>query len=464
MASPTMEDGTQTENQTEPWLELEQAIANGDVDSLLTFLDASSIGETARAISRLAVEQQRQLFILLPANRAADLVDKISDAQGVQLLNELPATEIAAIADHLPSDEQADLVNLFSPERAEQILAAMTPVESADAQHLRSYPDDSAGGLMVTEFLTCSETDTVGEVVRRLREKIDEYEDYDVQYLYVVSGSLELLGVLPLRNLVFARDEQPISNLMVRDPLHLKADTSLEDLDEFFQSHPFFGVPITDDQRTLLGVVRRSDVVEARAERADANLRRHSGLIGGEEFRSMPLYLRSLRRMIWLLLTVVLNLGSASVIGLYQDTLNKVIALAVFLPVISGMGGSSGNQAIAVSMRELTLGLIKPYEIRWVLFKEVSLGIINGLLLGVATGCAAWVWKGDVYLGVVVGGAMTLNNVIAVCLGGVLPLLLKRVNVDPGLAAGPILMTLADASGFFFALSFASLAMRQIQM
>ncbi len=464
MALPEVERGAQAEMQTEPWRELAQAVDSGDVAALNDFLDASPTGEIARAISRLSVDQQRELFVLLPERQAAELVDEIPDAQVVQLLRELSADRIAAIANHLPSDEQADLVNLFAPQQADEILAEMKPVESADAQHLRVYPHDTAGGLMVKEYLTCPETGTAGEVVRRLRDKIDEYEDYDVQYLYGVSSTGRLIGVLPLRKLVLTRDEQPVADLIVRDPYYLTADTSLDELTDFFQRHAFFGVPITDDQQKLLGVVRRADVEEARTERADASLRRFSGLIGGEEFRSMPLYSRSLRRMTWLSLTVILNLISASIIAFYQDTLNEVIALAVFLPVISGMGGSSGNQAIAVSMRELTLGLIKPYEIRWVLYKELILGLFNGLLVGAAIGCAAWVWKGNFYLGLVVGSAMTLSILIAVCLGGGLPLLLKRFKIDPALAAGPVLMTLADASGFFFALSFASLALHHLRI
>ena len=459
-----LEVENQAEIETEPWLELETLINNADVAGLLTFLDYSTTGEAARAISRLQLEQQREFFKLLPEDRAAEFIDKISDAQGVQLLSGLPAADIAQIANYLPSDEQADLINLFEPERAEEILAAMQPVESADAEQLRQYAEDSAGGLMVTEYLTCAKTDTVGEVIQNLRQKFAQFEGYDVQYLYVVSGQKKLTGVLPLRKLVLASNEQPVTELMAPDPLSLSVETSLDDLAEFFQSHPFFGVPITDEGEQILGVVRRSDVVEAQAERANANLRRYSGLIGGEEFRSMPLYSRSLRRMIWLSLTVVLNLISASIIGIFQDTLNQVIALAVFLPVISGMGGSSGNQAIAVSMRELTLGLIKPYEIRWVVLKELSLGIINGLLLGTAIGCAAAIWKGNVYLGLVIGAAMALSNVIAVCLGGGLPLLLKRLKVDPAMVAGPVLMTIADASGFFFALSFASLMLNYLQV
>jgi magnesium transporter len=461
-ALPSIELTKDDVSHAEPWLELDSLIAEADQPGLVAYLEDTSTGEKARAISRLDAERQAELFALLPNDEAAELVDEISDAQAAQLLEALPASDVAAIADHLPSDEQADLINCFDVERAEAILEHMQPDESADARRLRDYPKESAGGLMVTEFLTCKESSTVGDVLASLRDGIDEYEDFDVQYLYVVSPAGALTGVLPLRSLVLSRVEQSVADLMVRDPLFVSADTSLDELDDFFQRHAFFGVPVTDQQQRILGVVRRADVVEARAERTDEKLRRFSGLLGGEEFRTMPVYVRSLRRMIWLSLTVVLNLISASVIGLYQDTLNEVIALAVFLPVISGMGGSSGNQAIAVSIRELTLGLIKPHEIRWVMLKELSVGVINGLLLGAAIGCVAGLWKENIYLGLVVGAALALSNAIAVCAGGGLPLLLQRAGVDAALVAGPILMTLADACGFFFALSFASILLQQL--
>lgn len=453
------------EARTEPWLELDKLIAQGNAEALIEQLDYLATGEKARAISRLSPDRQRRLFEVLPLHRAAELVDEISDAQAIQLLDALPPQRIAAIADHLPSDEQADLINRFDPDRAERILDHMRPVEATDARRLREYPEDSAGGLMVTEFLTCPQSSTVGEVIRNLADRVDEYENFDIQYLYVVSGAGtgELVGVLPFRKLVLSRSERPIADLMVRDPLHLHGDTPLAELCEFFQRHAFFGVPIIDEQGQLVGVVRRSDVSEAQAEQAHEKLRRLSGLIGGEEFRTMPFYVRSLRRMIWLTLIVMLNLISASVIGLYQSTLNEIIALAVFLPVISGMGGSSGNQAIAVSMRELTLGLVKSYEMKWVLLKELSVGVINGVLLGTSVGCIAWAWKGNPYLGLVVGGALALSNMIAVCVGGGLPLVLKRLKVDAALVAGPILMTLADACGFFFALSFATVYIQQLK-
>ena len=176
----------------------------------------------------------------------------------------------------------------------------------------------------------------------------------------------------------------------------------------------------------------------------------------------MPLHLRSRRRLSWLSINIFLNVIAASVIAAYQDTLAQVIALAVFLPIISDMSGCSGSQAVAVSIRELTLGLVRPTEFVRVLFKELALGMINGLALGLLIALVAFIWKGNPWLGLVVGGALMLNTIVAVCLGGLIPLVLKRFNMDPALASGPILTTVTDMCGFFFVLSMATVLLPQL--
>ena len=177
----------------------------------------------------------------------------------------------------------------------------------------------------------------------------------------------------------------------------------------------------------------------------------------------MPLWRRSWRRLAWLSINIMLNILAASVIAIYQDTLAALIALAVFLPIISDMSGCSGNQAVAVSMRELSLGLVKPNEAACVWLKEIGVGFINGLILGFLLGFAAWLWKDSIILGVVVATAMAANTVVAVSIGGIVPLLLKRLKVDPALASGPILTTITDMCGFFLVLSLASLALSKLQ-
>ncbi|MFT6862408.1 MAG: magnesium transporter, partial [Akkermansiaceae bacterium] len=187
-----------------------------------------------------------------------------------------------------------------------------------------------------------------------------------------------------------------------------------------------------------------------------------AGIVGGEELRSMPLKHRCTRRLAWLGPNILLNLLAASVIASYEDTLQAVIALAVFLPMVSDMSGCSGNQAVAVSIRELTLGVIQPRDYLRVIIKEGLLGITNGIVLGIVLGTIATLWKGSIFLGLVVGGALALNTILSVMLGGLIPLVLKRFKADPALASGPILTTCTDMCGFFLVLNLATVVIDRI--
>ena len=229
-----------------------------------------------------------------------------------------------------------------------------------------------------------------------------------------------------------------------------------------FEGSTFLGLPVVDAEGNLAGVLTRRAVMEAKEQRARNIFLKVSGIIGGEELRSHSLPSRCFRRLAFLAPNIVLNIIAASVIAMFQDTLQAVIVLAVFLPIVSDMSGCSGNQAVAVSIRELALGLIRPREVFRVFLKEGSLGLINGLVLGCLLGTVAGIWKENVMLGVVVGGALALNTVVSVMLGGLIPLVLKAAKVDPALASGPILTTVTDMCGFFFVLGFANLALASL--
>jgi len=309
---------------------------------------------------------------------------------------------------------------------------------------------------MAREFLAYPETRTTADVINDLRENAERYRDYDVQYAYVVSPQGRLRGVLPLRDLLLQSETTPISETMRPDPLSVIDTESLENLDTFFDEHPFLAAPVVNEKQRLLGVVTREAVEEALGERADAIYLKTQGIVGGEGLRSMPVLLRSKRRLSWLSINIVLNIMAASVIAYYEDTLSAVIALAVFLPIISDMSGCSGNQAVAVSMREITLGLIKPIDILWVWIQELKVGAINGIALGLLVAMLAWLWKGNPYLGLVAGAALSINTMIAVSIGGLVPLVLRRFDMDPALASGPILTTITDLCGFLLVMGLAT--------
>ena len=440
---------------------LERAEA-GDEQGLEALLDELDDQDQVHALGRLDAEERGTVLGALSPERAADLLEQLPDSHAAEAVQELDPRDAAEILDELQSDDRADLIAALHPEDAEAILTAAEPEMAESVRSLMQYPSESAGGLMITEYLAVPAAWTARELVTHLQDNVDRYADYAAQYVYALGEHGELIGVLPLRDLVLARPSQPVSALMLPRPISVLARLPLPEIFELFDHYRFLAIPVVDDATRMLGVLLREDVDEARVDQAQADEMKSRGIVGGEELRTMPLATRSGRRLAWLSLNIVLNIAAASVIALYQDTLSAVIALAVFLPIISDMSGCSGNQAVAVSLRELSLGVVRPSELFRVWSKELAVGCINGLVLGCLIGGVAYLWKGNAALGVVVGAALALNTMVAVSIGGTVPLVLRRMGFDPALASSPILTTVTDMCGFFFVLSFATLALSRL--
>ena len=403
-------------------------------------------------------DEQRSLLTAVSPERAAELIEDLPDTHAADLIDDMPAHQAAAIVEEMASDDRADLLAEMGEPEAEAILEHLDEEDADEARRLISYPANTAGGLMMTEFAVYPMRATVREVVEDLTSREGDYTFLTVHYVYVVVKRHVLKGVLRLRDMVFADPDARIGDI-AKPAETVRPEATLGELDEFFDENDIAAVPVVDERGLLLGIVRRRAVLEALAEKAETDSLKSAGIVGGEELRSMPVILRSRRRLGWLSINIVLNIIAASVIALYEDTLSAVIALAVFLPIVSDMSGCSGNQAVAVSMRELTLGAIVPRDLFRVWGKEISVGVINGLTLGALLAVAAWAWKGSPLLGLVVGAALALNTIVAVSLGGTIPLALRRFGVDPAVASGPVLTTVTDMCGFFLVLSLASLAL-----
>ncbi|MCG6912129.1 MAG: magnesium transporter, partial [Deltaproteobacteria bacterium] len=400
--------------------------------------------------------EQLRLFSLLSPEDAAEVIEDIPDAQAADLVEDMPSEQAAAIMEELDSDHLADVLGEMDEDASRAILEKMDREDAEEARMLMAYAPDCAGGLMISEFLAYRTDQKIQDVLNDLQAHQREYAGYNVQYCYIVDRKKKLAGVLRIHDLLFPSRESLLSQVMISSPLSVSDKASLKELEEFFDEHHLFGVPVVDDQRRLVGVVLPDAVEEAVNERKTKTFLRLSGIIGGDEFRTMPLLSRSGRRLSWLSLNIFLNIIAASVIAMYQDILAAAITLAVFLPMVSDMSGCSGNQAVAVSMRELSLGRVRTGELLWVLVKEAKVGIINGLVLGLLLGGVAFFWKGNPWLGIVVGGALAANTLVSVTLGGMLPLVLKRLKLDPALVSSPLLTTVTDMCGFFFVLSFAA--------
>jgi magnesium transporter len=441
---------------TTTWETLSKLIELRNRKEITEFIELLSPSETARTISRLSGEEQSLLLSLLTPEDAADMLEDIPDAQAADLVEEISSAQAAAIMEELESDHLVDVLGEMDEEISSAILAEMHTEEAEEARMMLHYGEDSAGGLMISEFLAYKTDNTIQDVLDDMKTNREKYKDYHVLYFYVVDSDEKLVGVLRMHDLLFPAPNTLLTKVMISNPHSVSHNASLKELQDFFEEHHLYGVPVIDEKQRLIGVLLPDAIEEAVSKRKTKTFLRLSGIIGGEEFRTMPLLSRSGRRLSWLSLNIVLNIIAASVIAVYQDTLAAAITLAVFLPMVSDMSGCSGNQAVAVSMRELSLGLVRPGELLWVLAKEAKIGIINGIVLGLLLGGVAFFWKANPYLGLVVGGALAANTLVSVTLGGMLPLILKRFKLDPALVSSPLLTTVTDMCGFFFVLSFAS--------
>ncbi|MGJ8653113.1 MAG: magnesium transporter [Opitutaceae bacterium] len=441
---------------------LKEAIDSGDIESIVKAVLEIPSGELAFSVSRLSEAEQQRLFEGLTAEEAAGLLEHLNEIQTISIVEEMNPQRAAAVVEELPSEERADILKELDSEDSEAILSHMQTSDALDARRLMNFEEGTAGSVMYSEMLIYKMDVTASEILENLRANYATYSDFEVQYAYIVGKRKKLVGVLPVRNLLFAPGDKTAKEMMIPNPVTVSADATLAELEDIFDKHNFLGLPVVDASGALLGVTDKASVSEGMEERSAEDLLKVTGLMGREEIRSMPLQQRSTRRLSWLSINIVLNMISASVIAMHEDTLQAVIALAVFLPIISDMSGCSGNQAVGVSLRELSLGLLKPTEFLRVFYKESTLGLINGVCLGLILGTLATIWKSNLYLGLVVGSALMLNTIIAVCVGGLVPLLLKWRNQDPALASGPILTTVTDMCGFLLVLTLASMCIDKL--
>ena len=449
----------QAEKEVVPEEALHDAVEAADGQQVAEIVESNTSQEVLRQASLMKAGERDQLISILAPETAAELIDEAPAGLAANMIEGLDSDVAAKIMEELPSDTRADIVNDIKKRNAESILSAMDADTAEDVRKLSQYAPDTAGGLMERETFTFLSDETVGTVLKRMIADDEEYERYRGQHPYILDQSGRLVGVVSLRGLL--RNKRAVLLVDIMKPvISVTPDTSQDELVTLFDENPFLGVPVIDGEGILLGIVSRTELAEAVLERAEQQSLSRQKI--GDELRSMPTLLRSRRRLAWLSSNIVLNIIAASVISAYEETLAAVIAIAIFLPMVSDMSGCSGNQAVGVSMRELALGLTRPVDLFHVLRKELSVGIINGIVLGILIGIVAWLWKDNAYLGLVIGLALSVNTLIAVSIGGTVPLILKNFGIDPAVASGPLLTTVTDMAGFFLVLSLASLFMPQL--
>ena len=416
--------------------------------------------DVAEVLSQLSEEQAVELVHRLSLRQAAaEPLGEMEPEDSAELLTELDREEAIRILSRMDPDDAVDLLEELPEAIQQELLSRLDREEAEVLSDLLAYPPDTAGGLMSPEVVALSLDMTAQQAIDLLRRRVEEAET--VYYAYAVDEQGILQGVLSLRDMALANPQTQLDNLLQRDAITVSVDADAEDVAHVFDKYNYFALPVVDGNGKLLGVITVDDVIDVIREEATEDIYGMASV--PIEERVDTTWFSSLRmRLPWLYVRLATALLAAVVVGVFEETIAKVAALAVLMGVIAGQGGSAGMQTVTIITRGMALGELEP-RVGWrLLSKEASLGIVNGILIGATVGIITYLWKGDYWLGVAACLAMLFTLVVAGVTGVVIPLGMRGLGKDPALASGIFLTTLTDVLGFGFLFLLARLFLQGI--
>jgi magnesium transporter len=411
-------------------------------------------GDAADVLELLDEEDVAGLLSGLEPTEAAEVLEEIAPELAAELIEEMPVSDLAAALSEMPSEAAADLLGELDEEVIEDLLSAMTDEAEVEVRELLTYPADSAGGLMTTDIASLPMGLTTGEAIERIRQLHDEYED--LSYVYVVDDHDRLAGVISFRDLVFRRPGSPLADVMVPDPVTVGPYTDREHVAEICQRYHYFGVPVVDEERRLIGMVTTEAVIEAVQDEASEDFAAAVGAGAGETVYSDVT--ESFRmRAPWLVLNLFLYVAVTLLIESQTGVIAREPVLAALMPLIAVLGGNGGNQSLAVMIRSLASDDVPGTQVPSILVRQLGIGGLNGLLMSVVASAVTYfllvagVFGTESHPGVVsvvVAVAALVNMVVGAVAGSAIPLLLRRFGKDPALASSIFLTLITDIVGF----------------
>ena len=395
----------------------------------------------------------------LPDEYVALLLDYAEDDEKFNLLSLFSKNRQAQIISEMSSDELVDLLGTLDEDEQNEIITNMNTEEVEEVKTLLSYDPESAGGIMATEFISIKETDTVNETINYLRTMAPDSET--PYYIYVVDDLDVLKGVVPLRQIIVSTPDTLIKDIMIENIISAPVDMDQEEVSHIFEKYGFMAIPVVDHNGEILGIITVDDVMEIMKEEYTEDMFRLAGL--DEEEKVAGTVIGAIKsRLPWLLVNLVTATLAAKTVSLFENTIAQIVALATFMPMVAGMGGNAGSQTLTLIIRGIAIGEISYENQADILKKEIAIGIINGLCIGLVVGVLGYFWVGSLAFGFVIGTAMLLNIIVATISGYLVPVLLKKVGIDPALASAVFVTTVTDVLGFFFFLGLATVMLQYL--
>lgn len=424
------------------------------ITRLLSELHASDIG---KVLSGLEEEEAIRVFKLLDPESASEVVLEVDEHLRKALITSISHSELIEVVHEMETDDAADVISELPLEDAKQVLDGIGREESLEVQKLLVYPEDTAGGKMQTELVSVVEDATIEEAIEEVRRKSKEIDH--IANVFVVDSHGRLVGSVPLDKLILAGPKVPIKDVAEKSPIKVTTDLDQEQVAKIFQKYDLISLPVVDHENRLVGRITVDDVVDVIEEEIFEDFYKMAGL--NIEERALDSPLRSIKmRVPWLFINLATAFLAASVVRVFQGTIEKLVVLAVLMPIVAGMGGNAATQTITVVVRGLALGELSLKNAKWILIKESLVGLANGFMTGVVATFIAYMLGAKLIVGLLLFLAMTANLAIAGLSGAVIPLILKWRKFDPAISSSIFVTTCTDIGGFFTFLGLATLFMK----
>ncbi|MDB9842894.1 magnesium transporter [Porticoccaceae bacterium] len=393
------------------------------------------------------------LWGLVDPEMSGEVIQELSDEIQMEFLNEMDGAEVASLTEGLDVDDIVDILQQLPDRVIPEVLKAMSVQDRHRVESVLTYNEDTAGGLMDTEVITVRPDITVDVVLRYLR-RFEEIPD-TTDNLFVVSRKDAFLGNLSLGKLLTSSPTTTVREVMNTEVQAIHVNLTDSDVAQLFQRYDLVSAPVVDNNNHLLGRITIDDVVDVIVEDADHSLLAMAGLSDTEDTFS-PIARTAPRRALWLGVNLLTALLASTAISMFEATLDKVVALAILMPIVASMGGVAGSQTLTVMIRGMALGQVERGNLSWLLSKEFTVGALNGMLYAVVVGSVVSIWFQDMTMALIIGLAMAINLMAAALTGTLLPVFLRAMKIDPALAGSVILTTVTDIVGFVSFLGLAS--------
>lgn len=434
-------------------LSIQKALAANDLLSVRDALARAHPSEIADLLESVPSEIRDELWVHVKPEVEGDVLAEANDRVRAALLENMFAHEVAAATETLDTDDAADILQDLPESRADEVLRSMDEQNRTRIAAVLSYSEDTAGGLMNVDVVTVRADVEAETVLRymRLRGSIPDKTDS----LIVVDRENTYVGLLSLASLVSAAPESYVADLMSIEADGIPAWTPAASVALVFEQRDLLSAAVVDDAGTLLGRITVDDVIDVIREQSEHSFMSAAGLDEEDDIFA-PVLVSTKRRAMWLGINLATAFVAAWVIGRFEATIEQLVALAILMPVVASMGGVAGSQTLTIVIRGLALGHIGSANARLLLYRELGIGVMNGLMWAFVVALIAGLWFSDLWLGIVIGLAVVVNLVVAAFSGAVIPMMLQKMNVDPALAGGVVLTTVTDVVGFIAFLGLAT--------